>query len=208
MQKDLRLNNLLSLLLFCFSANLFSQTDTLFTLKKEKISCHIIEISEESLIFRTNGNKDKIDINDLIQISFKNGIIEKFEPKAIKFDLTNPTTRAIIQAKASQWGTQVLKCAFSNVSLNTTYVDWDQTYKQLGADSTVYIGLKTYYAVPGIEDKEQIYWKVKTTTSLITNTFYFIRVTDNMTSDATFLNCIHKLNRANNLNKTNQNQRN
>ena len=196
MQKASDLNSYYFILFFCFCANLFSQTDTLFTLKKEKISCKITEISGEYIEFSINGNPKKIETAKLEKIIFKNGLVETIEAKSQTFDLTSEKTREFIQANASKWGTKLLKCLFTKVSLNTTYIDWDQTYRELGNDSIFNISLKTFYAIPGIEDKEQIYWKVKTTSSLKNPTFYFMRSSDSMTSDASFLNCIHKLNKA------------
>jgi hypothetical protein len=197
-QKDLNLNKFYFILFFCFCANLFSQTDTIYTLKKEKISCKIIEISDEEIQYTINGSSKKIETFELEKVVFKNGTTEKIKAKKPPFDLKNEKTRELIQANATVWGTKLLKCVFSKVSLNTTYIDWDQTYNELNNDSIINIALKTYYALPGFEDKEQIYWKVKTTTSLKQPAFYYIRSSDAMTTDATFLNCLHKLNRPKN----------
>lgn len=196
MQKDLSLNNPLLAILLFFCANIFSQTDTIFTIKKEKISCTVSEIADEYVKFSINGNKDKINISEIEKIVFKNGLSEKFKKKPEIFDLESEKTKALIQTHANEWGTKLLKCIFAKVSLNTTYVIWDQTYKELANDSIVNIALKTFYALPGFEDREIITWKAKLNTKLNKGTFSFIRATDNTSYDATFLNCFYKFNKA------------
>lgn len=57
------------------------ESDTLFTSKKEKITCSIIEISEDQVIFVTNGNTNKVEIKLVEKAVFKNGYSEKFGKK-------------------------------------------------------------------------------------------------------------------------------
>ena len=202
MVKNLKLSSSFSLFLVFLSVIVKSQTDTLYTISDKKISCFVSEIGESEISYLANKSVNKIATSDLKRILHKNGTSETFtiNPKTKKvtqvgFNLFEEKTRNLIQKKAIKWGSEYLNCSFKNLSLNSTYVDWDLTYLLPGKDSILNIGLKSMYSIPLIEDREELFWSIKTNTKCENPRFNYNRSSNHQTI---LLNCISRLNSVSN----------
>lgn len=199
MVKNLKLNSSFLLVLICLCSIIKAQTDTIYTTTNKKISCIVTEINDESISYLVNKSINQISILELTKITYKNGASEIFVKKSknnpskhiIGFDIYDEKTRNLIQKNASKWGAQYLNCSLNNLSLNSTYVDWDLTYLLPGNDSILNIGLKSMYSITYVEDREELFWSIKTNTKLDNPKFNYNRSSNHKQF---FLNCISRLN--------------
>lgn len=198
MVKNLKLSNSLLCVFVCLCFSATSQTDTIYTSSEKKLSCTITEINDNSVSYLANKSVNKMAISQIKKIFYKNGTSEIFVQKPITpftksrgFNLSDENTRDLIQKQASKWGTEYLNCGFKDLSLNSTVVDWDITYLKLGNDSILTIGLKSFYSIPLIENREEVFWSIKTNTKFQNPRFNYNRSSNHETI---LLNCISRLN--------------